>query len=148
MESIRTCMFVTHDAGRIRARPMAAIPDRAENSVWFFTARTSAKPEELSGDQRCCLMFHHTDGGVFLSLSGGTRLSRDTELMRRKWDREAELWFPKGPCHPDVMLLHFVPEAAEYWIRPGDFDSLAREVRAARAEGREPRIGENARINF
>ncbi len=148
MEAIRTCMFVTHDAGMMRARPMAAIPGRAENSVWFFTARTSAKPEELRDDQRCCLVFRQSDSGVFLSVSGRTRLSRDSHLMRRKWDREAELWFPKGPCHPDVLLLHFVPEAAEYWIRPGDFDSVAREVRAAQAEEREPRIGENARINF
>jgi general stress protein 26 len=148
MEAIRTCMFVTHDAGMMRALPMAAIPDRAENSVRFFTARTSAKPEELRDDQRCCLVFHQSDGGVFLSVSGRTRLSRDSDLMRRKWDREADLWFPLGPGHPDVLLLHVLPEAAEYWTRPGDFDSVAREVRAARAEGREPRIGENARIDF
>ena len=84
MEAIRACMFVTHDAGMMRARPMAAIPDRAENSVWFFTARTSAKPEELRDDQRCCLVFHQSDGGVFLSVSGRTRLSRDSDLMRHR----------------------------------------------------------------
>ena len=148
MMAVRTCMFVSHDADMIRARPMAASPDRAESAVWFFTSRSSAKPDELRDDQRTCLMFHQTDGGVFLSVSGRTGLVRDAALMRRKWDREADLWFPRGPSDPDAVLLHFRPESAEYWTRPGDFNSVAREVRTARAEGREPRIGDNEKVTF
>lgn len=148
MLAVRTCMFVTHGAEILHARPMAAIPDRAAGAVWFFTSGSSAKPDDLRDDKRTCLIFHQAGGNVFLSVSGRTRQSRDVALMRRKWDREAALWFPGGPADPDVLLLHFRPENAQYWARPGDFDSVAREVRAARAQGRAPDIGENENVIF
>jgi general stress protein 26 len=34
-ESIKTCMLITVASGRLRSRPMHAIPDRDQGCLWF-----------------------------------------------------------------------------------------------------------------
>jgi Pyridoxamine 5'-phosphate oxidase like len=36
-ESIKTCMLTTVASGRMRARPMHALPDRDRGCLWFIT---------------------------------------------------------------------------------------------------------------
>lgn len=148
MHRIRACMFVTHDGGFLRARPMSAYPDPAAGTIWFFTSKSSAKPGELSEDRRTCVMFHDSQSGIFLSLSGLTRFSGDRSVIQAQWDAEAQLWFPGGPDDADLQLLQFVPEIGEYWRRSPDFGQVAHEIRQARAEGRMPDIGPDEKIAF
>lgn len=148
MNDIRICMLVDHDRGKMRARPMSAIPDAANNAIWFFTDVGSHKDDELLADGRVCLVFQSPEEGLFLSVSGAADVMSDKTLIDEKWNEEADLWFPKGPADPNVCLLRVKPEMAEYWRRPHGFSEVAAEVRRACHAGEEANIGDNARVSF
>ncbi|HLH12998.1 MAG TPA: pyridoxamine 5'-phosphate oxidase family protein, partial [Methylovirgula sp.] len=55
---IKVAMVVTHAEDRaLRARPMAARPDAAENVIYFLTDASAAKDEEVRRDDNICLAF-------------------------------------------------------------------------------------------
>src|SRR5258707_437688 len=47
MDDIPICMVTTHAGGRMRSRPMHAIPDRDAGCVFFVTDTRAGKAEEL-----------------------------------------------------------------------------------------------------
>jgi general stress protein 26 len=147
MEDISVCMVTTHVGGRMRSRPMHAIPDRDENAVYFITDIRGAKDDEIAAAPDVCLAFADIGDNTYLSVTGTAATVRDPAKAEELWSTEAQAWWPRGPRDPAVRVLRVVPEQAEYWDTRGNSVTVALKLVAARMTGREPDLGTNRKVN-
>jgi general stress protein 26 len=147
MEDISVCMVTTHVGGRMRSRPMHAIPDRDENAVYFITDTRGAKDDEIAAAPDVCLAFADIGDNTYLSVTGTAATVRDPAKAEELWSTEAQAWWPRGPRDPAVRVLRVVPEQAEYWDTRGNSVTVALKLVAARMTGREPDLGTNRKVN-
>lgn len=116
VKKIGHCMLVTNRAGRLRARPMHALPDEKEGLIHFLTGVEGAKDDEIVRTPSVCLTF--TDGERYLSVSGSAIVGQDKTKIRDLWSTEAQAWWD-SPDDPSIRVITVTPIAAEYWENPG-----------------------------
>lgn len=142
-----TCMLVDVDGGRLRARPMMAIPEQDAETVWFITDEKSAKDDEISRNPMVCLTFSDSSQRTHLSVSGQASVVRDPAKLRDLWSPAMEAYFPDGPGDPSALLLKVTPSHAELWQADG---TLSRTFKMAKAmvTKERPDLGENAKFRM
>lgn len=113
VEDFDTCMVVSKDGERLRARPMAPKISNDRREILFVTDRQSHKVEEIEANPQVAVSF--TKSGEYLAVSGKARVSTDRALIDDAWDAEVEAWMPQGKDGPNVAVLAVVPEFAELW---------------------------------
>lgn len=116
VRSFDWAQFITRGAdGHFHARPMALQPPDDDGLLWFVTWRDSQKCVDLTSDSRCGLALHDLNQrSSWVSISGTGEVLGDRRLLDEKWRPAWTLWFPAGPRDPDVVLIRFTPEYAEY----------------------------------
>lgn len=138
-----TAMLVTHTSGGgIHARPMevAEITDACE--VWFFNGADSAKTAEIEQDKATTLIFQK-DHSAYLTITGSASLTSDRTRIAELWKETYKVWFPGGQDDPNLVLIAFRPERAEYWDTTGSKKfSYLWETAAAYFKGTKPAIQE------
>ena len=116
IEEIPVAMFTNLDGeGTLVSRPMSPLEMDVNGALWFFTDVHSSKTEKL---HKVNLSFADTARASYVSLSGHGELDTDQAHIRQLWSPFAKPWFPDGPDSPDLALLKFVPDTAEYWDAP------------------------------
>lgn len=114
----RTAMLVTFSLeGKPRARPMAIAGHAEGGQLYFVTRVEDEKLDEILRRPESAITLQGPD--CFLSLTGQARLETDTQVMRQLWKESMSIWFPKGKEDPQLILIRFTPEYAEYWDRSG-----------------------------
>ena len=113
VDDFDTCMVVTRNGGKLRARPMAPRVSEERREILFITDRNSHKVDEIEADNEVALTF--SKDGQYVSVAGKARVSSDRALVDKIWDAEAEAWMPKGKDDPSVVVLAIDPEEAELW---------------------------------
>jgi general stress protein 26 len=108
-------LTTTDDYGALVSRPMAPQEMDGHGAIWFFTEKNSAKARHL---EIVNLTFAHAAHGTYVSLSGRGQIHTDRDHIQRLWSADVKPWFPDGPDSPNLALLQFVPNAAEYWDAP------------------------------
>ncbi len=103
------------DKGAMVSRPMSPLEMDINGALWFFTDRHSTKVEHL---RVLNLAFTDPAQSTYVSLSGRGELDTDRARIDRLWTPFAKPWFPDGPDSPNLTLLKFTPETAEYWDAP------------------------------
>jgi general stress protein 26 len=148
VEDIRFCMLTSRDGQTLRARPMAAFPDKEAGCVWFFTDTRSHKDDEIAKNPQVCLAFADMKKNDYVSLSGQAEIRRDAAKKKELWSVHLQAWFPNGPDDPSVVLLRVVPEEAEFW--DGTSSSLVYLFETARAAitGSRPHVGEHEKVSL
>lgn len=147
MERHPTCMLVDMDGGRMRARPMMAIPEQEMAAIWFVTNETSAKDDEIRRNPAVCLAFSDPDAHTHLSVSGEAEVVRDGAKLRELWSPAMDAFFPGGPADPSALLLRVTPLQAEVWQADGTLSSAFKMAMAAMG-GERPKLGENAKFRM
>jgi general stress protein 26 len=148
IEDVSICMVATHAGGRIRARPMHAIPDRDAGCIWFITDTRGAKDDEIAAAPDVCLAFADTADNTYLSITGHAEVVRDPAKAEELWSAEAQAWWPNGPGDPAVRVLRVAPEAAEYWDTRGSSATIAFKLVVARMTGQRPQLGEDKKVRL
>lgn len=146
-DDIKICMMTTRDDDTLRARPMQAIPRRDEDAIYFFADVRDHKDEEVWAHPETCLAFQSESGKTYLSLSGRTIMLNDRAKMEELFVPAAKAYFPDGTDDPNMRLLRFTPEMAEYWDSPSSRIVTAVKMAAAIATGTRPDLGENEKVN-
>lgn len=113
VDGFDTCMVVTKDGGRLRARPMAPKIARDRGAILFVTERQSQKVDEIEADAQVACSF--TKHGEYVAVSGTATISTDRAVIDEAWDAEVEAWMPQGKDGPDVAILVVTPTFAEIW---------------------------------
>jgi hypothetical protein len=78
-----------------------------------------------------------------VSLSGRGEIDTDRGRIERLWTAFAKPWFPDGPDSPNLGLLKFVPETADYWDAPDSRMVRAFGVVASMVAGKPIAMGEH-----
>jgi general stress protein 26 len=131
IEKFDTAMLVTIDEqSRIHSRPMAIADAETEGELWFVTSRASGKTHEIASDLRCAVTMQ--GGKRFVSLTGIAELVDDRTKIREVWSETMRVWFSRGADDPEIVLIHFIPEEAEYWDYGGVINNVRFLLKAAR----------------
>jgi len=146
MEDMAVCMVTTHAGGRMRSRPMHAIPQRGEGTIYFVTDTRGAKDDEIAAAPDVCLSFADIGDNTYLSITGRAEMIRDPAKAEELWSTEAQAWWPRGPQDPAVRVLRVVPDAAEYWDTRGNSITVAVRLIVARMAGKQPDLGEAKKV--
>ena len=144
MEDIRICMFVTREGAGMRARPMDAHPSRDEGCIWFLSDLRAHKDEELRSDPHAALTFAR--GNDFVSVSGEAEIHRDRGKIDELWTDMNKAFWPEGKEDPNIGVIRFVPDHAEYWDGPSSSIMVALKMAAARLTGNPTDLGENRKV--
>ncbi len=148
IEEIGIAMVTTMETdGSLRARPMAAqFAGEDRDRLYFLTARSSAKTEEMAREPNVNLSF--AKGGDYVSVSGVARIRRDPALIDALWSEAARPWFPKGRRDPDICAVEVDLHYGEYWDPPGAAVTLAYGWTKAMLTGRDAHgdLGDSAKI--
>lgn len=116
IDDIPIGMLATVEAdGALATRPMAVLEMDAHGAFWFFTDLRSSKVEHL---RVLNLSFSDQADGTYVSLSGRGEIDTDRVRIERLWTAFAKPWFPDGPESPNLALLKFIPDTADYWDAP------------------------------
>lgn len=104
-----------NESDSMNSKPMSPLEMDSEGAIWFFTELNTSKTANLSTAN---LAFLDSSNGTYVSLSGRGEIHKNSEDIHRLWTVFAKPWFPDGPDSPNLALLKFIPNAAEYWDAP------------------------------
>lgn len=146
MDDIRICMLVTREGETLRARPMDAHPSREEGCVWFLSDRRGHKDDELQHHPQAALTFAHPGRNDYLSVSGEAEVSNDRAKIDELWSDMNKAFWPQGKTDPNICVVRFMPDHAEYWDGPSTSISVVLKMMAARLTGSPTDLGENRKV--
>ncbi len=143
-KKIGTCMFVTWDGERQRARPLAAHVDKDAGEIWFLTDVAGQKDDQVEKFPTVTLAFADTSHSRYVSITGKATVHDDRKRIAELWSPFAKAWWD-SPDDPSIRALRVVPEDAELWDSPGRIASTVAMLAAA-VTRKPPKLGENAKV--
>lgn len=144
MKKIGFAMLVTHDGDKLRARPMAAYVDRAADAVYFLSDARRHKDDEIRQNPNVNLSFADAGEQKYVSVSGTISVSDDRAKIKELFTTAAKAWWENAD-DPNIRVLKFVPEEAEFWDSPGTVISYVKMATAVMT-GSRPDIGTNRKV--
>ncbi len=116
IEDMSVAMLTSlNESDSMDSKPMSPLEMDSEGAIWFFTELNTSKTANLSTAN---LAFSDSSNGTYVSLSGRGEIHKNSGDIHRLWTVFAKPWFPDGPDSPNLALLKFIPNAAEYWDAP------------------------------
>ena len=131
------------DEGMLASRPMSPLQMDEDGAIWFFTDARSAKVERLAALN---LAFANPAASTYVSVSGRGALHTDRATIDRLWTAAARPWFPDGKDSPNLALLAFHPQIAEYWDAPNSKMVRMLAMAASVVAGKPIGMGDHATL--
>ena len=144
MKKIGFAMMVTRDGDKMRARPMAAHVDREANSIYFLGDARRHKDEQIEKDPNMNLSFADAGDHKYVSVTGTAVVSNDRAKIRELFNTPAKAWWDSAE-DPNIRVLKFTPDDAEFWDSPGTVISYVK-MAAAAVTGTRPDLGTNRKV--
>ena len=148
MEDIKYCMLVSHDGAgdTIRARPMDAHPDRAQDAILFLTDIRNHKDDEVEINDNVCLTFADNSGYRFVSVSGTANVMEDRAKIHELWSSGNHAFWESAD-DPNIRILKVRPHQAEFWDSPGKVVTAVK-MAAAAMTGKTQDLGDNRKVTL
>jgi general stress protein 26 len=148
-EHLRDVRFVMLGSPREddHMQPMAPHVDEEDNTVWFFTNKSSDLVEavnEQTDKVHMCLVEDDYQACIRGSLSE----LKSQEVIDRFWSPEVAAWFEGGKADADLTLLKFKPDDAAIWASSKNPITFAWEVAKANVKGQTPDVGSRGSVDF
>jgi general stress protein 26 len=129
-EDIKTCMFCTYRADKLKSRPMSVQKVDDEGNLWFLSDRNSDKNQEIKEDSNVELLFA---GGKeqYLALHGNAEISFDKAKIKELWNPVAKVWFTEGVDDPAISVVKVTYDDGYYWdTKHGHMVSILKMVKS------------------
>jgi general stress protein 26 len=147
IDATRIAMLTTEETdGSLRSRPLATLQMDSDGKLWFFTAMSSGKVEEIDQHRKVNLSYANVERQDYVSISGHARLLRDRPKMEKLWTRWVEPWFPNGLDDPDLALLEVSIDEAEFWDAPASRMQRLFGLTKALSSGDRSQLGEHGKV--
>jgi len=120
LAQIPEVMFITSEQAEPlvqSARPLHVTRLEDNGGLWFMVGLDSRKVKDVQRFDQAMVIGQHSSR--WIHLSGKAEIVSDRTKVRELWNKVHEAWFPLGPDDPNVGLIHFQPEHAEYWDNSG-----------------------------
>lgn len=144
MKKIGFAMLVTHDGEKLRARPMAAFLDRDASTIFFLSDARRHKDDEIAKNPQVNLSFADAGDQKYVSVSGTATVSNDRAKIKELFSTPAKAWWDSAE-DPNIRVLKFTPDEAEFWDSPGTVISYVK-MAAAAVTGTRPDLGTNRKV--
>jgi general stress protein 26 len=117
LEHFPIAFMVTLNEGHARARPLGVVSNSEEFSgtLWFITDRRSRKVAEITGGARTTLLFQNDERGTYAHMRGRATVVDDRQKLAEMYTTDQRTWFPDGLHDPDMTLVRFDVDEADYW---------------------------------
>jgi general stress protein 26 len=141
LEHFPIAFMVTISEGRAHARPLGVTGNSEEfdGTLWFITDRRSHKVEEIADGADTTLLFQNDERGTYAHMRGRATVVEDRQKLAELYTTDQRTWFPDGLDDPNMTLVRFDVDDAEYW------DGHASMVRKAVAFAKSVVTGEPGR---
>ncbi|MFC9985061.1 pyridoxamine 5'-phosphate oxidase family protein [Microbacterium keratanolyticum] len=147
IKKFRFAMLTTkHADGKLVAHPLTVQEAEFDGDLWFLVSKSSSPVKDLAADAEANVSMSSDD--AWLSLSGTAWLSDDREKIKDLWNPFVEAWFPKGPEDPDIGILRFAAESAQYWDTPGGRIASVFSLVKAKLTGETYDGGESGKVEL
>lgn len=145
IKDFRIAMFTTQDAdGALVSRPLAVQEAEFDGDLWFLVSKRTALGATPADSVANVAL---SSDGAWVSLAGTARLVESPKKIDELWNPMIDAWFGGGEDDPDVGVLKFTAESAEYWDSPGRIATVFRFVRA-KITGHRMDGGESAKVEL
>jgi len=116
MKNLDFCMMVTQDGKQIsHSRPMSNNGKvEYDGDSWFFTYEDSNKVDQIKENQHVNLIYQ-TDDMLFIECAGRGEIVKDEKILKDKWVKGLEQWFPEGTDTPGICLIKVVASNVKFW---------------------------------
>ena len=94
LERHKVWMLTTRGSEGFHARPMHAVPSRAEHCIWFVSDRGGVKDEEIARENHVGLTT--CDGNFYMAVAGTAEVVEDRTKMQEIWSTPMQAYFPRG----------------------------------------------------
>ncbi|MFC5929983.1 pyridoxamine 5'-phosphate oxidase family protein [Cryobacterium melibiosiphilum] len=139
-------LTTTSPEGKLVARPMTVQEVEFDGDLWFIVARDSHTVRELGSDPVVGVSFASND--TWVSLSGTAQMIDDSHKVSELWNPWVEAWFPGGSDDPNVVLIKFTADSAEYWDSPGGRIASVISLVKSKVTGKAYDGGENDKVEL
>ncbi len=147
IDGAKIAMLTTEEPdGALRSRPLATLQMDSEGHLWFFTALSSGKVEEIDQHRKVNLSYANTSTENYVSISGHARLLRDRRKMEELWTPWVKPWFQNGLDDPDLALLEVTIDEAEFWDAPASRMQRLFGLTRALSGGDKSQLGEHGKV--
>ena len=153
IKDIKFALLATYstDGHIFHARPMMAQNPRQEShfdgTLWFFTARDSRKADEIQANAQALVTYSDRGTQNYVSISGRAFIEVDPAKAAALWTDMAKVWFPGGKDDPNLVLIRFEAEDAEFWDGPGPIGAALSSIQALMT-GNAPTMGETGHVQL
>lgn len=153
IKDIKIAQLATFDeTGHIfHARPMMALNIKKDTgfdgTLWFFTAADSRKADEIKAHPEALLTYADAGKQAYVSISGHTSIEHDMTVIDELWTDMAKAWFPDGKDDPNLRLIRFEADTAEFTDAPGLL-AVGMAYFKAMVGGKAPDIGERGKVDL
>lgn len=135
--------------GKFRSRPMAVSDTEVEGKLFFLTGEGSGKVHDLESDNEAVVTFADTHKSSYVALRGTAEISQDRAAIKEHWSEPARAWFPKGVDDPNIALITFKIEEAEYWDTPSGKMVMIFGYAKAMLTGEPPKnVGDHGKVEL
>ena len=148
IKGIKVAMLTSWDGQQMHSRPMHGYQEEFTGKLYFFTRLDSGKTHEINRFDKINLAYADPDNNTYVSIAGRGHIRRDRQLLEKYWNPHASAWFPKGLDDSDLALIEIEADSAQYWDSTSSSMRYLWEVASANVTGREPNLGENARLSL
>ena len=127
LEKFPIAFMVTVGGGGVTARPIGVVGDNAafDGTLWFITDKRSRKVAAIEAGDTTTLLFQNDKEGSYLHLTGRASVVDDAEKLKELYTTLQRTWFPKGVDDPDITLVRFDANEANYWDSHDSYIRLA-----------------------
>ena len=122
LKKIDFCMMSTHGGSSvITNRPMSNNGDvDYDGDSWFFSFEDTRKIADIARDPQVTLAFTEPPSllgkpGVFISIEGEARISKDKAQFEDHWVPDLDRWFTEGADTPGLVLIQVRGKRVQYW---------------------------------
>jgi len=113
----KVCMLITREKNdeNLSGRPMTISKIDDEGNLWFFTAASSYKIDELEENKKVSISITNESNNNYLMINGKGNLVKDKSKMKELWSPILKAWFPLGLEDPEMILIKVTPNEVNYW---------------------------------
>ena len=127
LQAFPIAFMVTVNDGHLTARPIGIVGGDQEftGTLWFITDKRSRKVAAIDSGAMTTLLFQNDKEGSYLHLTGSAAVVDDRKRLEQLYTTLQRTWFPKGLDDPDITLVRFDAEEANYWDSHDSYVRLA-----------------------
>ncbi|MBC7388585.1 MAG: pyridoxamine 5'-phosphate oxidase family protein [Opitutaceae bacterium] len=115
-EDVRICMFCTSsDSLPFTTRPMATSKVDDDGTIWFLSSKDSEKNFEIMENANVQLIYSKPGDSKFMSVYGIASIQTSQAKIDELWNPLAKAWFTEGNEDPNISVIRFIPQTAQYW---------------------------------